>query len=56
MADAGFYSTVFETGLGGLELPHLMHAEVLGILMSGTLSTAVFALLTVGNARREQRE
>ncbi|MXO60641.1 acyl-CoA dehydrogenase [Altererythrobacter salegens] len=51
MAEAGMFSTVFPSEHGGLQLPHLVHAAALGILMSGNLSTASFPLLTVGNAR-----
>jgi alkylation response protein AidB-like acyl-CoA dehydrogenase len=51
MADAGLFSTVFDTDHGGLQLPHVAHMAALGILMSGNLATASFALLTVANAR-----
>lgn len=51
IAEAGLFSTVFEAEYGGLQLPHLVHASALGVLMSGNLATASFPLLTVANAR-----
>jgi alkylation response protein AidB-like acyl-CoA dehydrogenase len=50
MADAGLFSTIFDHRLGGLQLPHLVHIAVLGVLMSGNLATASFPLLTIANA------
>jgi len=51
IAEAGLFATVFDVEHGGLQLPHLVHVSALGVLMSGNLATASFALLTVGNAR-----
>ena len=51
MAAAGLFGTVFDARHGGLQLPHVVHSAALGILMAGNLSTASFALLTIGNAR-----
>lgn len=51
MADAGLFSTVFDLNYDGLQLPHVVHQCALGILMSGNLAAASFALLTVANAR-----
>ena len=51
MSEAGLFSTVFDAEHGGLQLPNLVHAATLGILMSGNLATASFVLLTGGNAR-----
>ena len=51
MAAAGLFGTVFDARHGGLQLPQVVHSAALGILMAGNLSTAAFALLTVGNAR-----
>ncbi len=51
IADAGLFSTVFDSEHGGLQLPHLVHSAASGVLMSGNLATASFPLLTVANAR-----
>jgi alkylation response protein AidB-like acyl-CoA dehydrogenase len=51
MAQAGFFSTVFEEARGGLQLPNLFHLSALGLLMAGNVGTASYVLLTVGNAR-----
>ncbi len=51
LAEAGLFSSVFDERLGGLQLPHLVHMTALGILMSATIATPSFLVLTVGNAR-----
>lgn len=50
IAEAGLFSTIFDQSLGGLQLPHVVHAALLGTLMSGNLATASFPLLTIANA------
>lgn len=51
MAENGFFATVFDEEQGGLQLPQLIHAAVLGLAMTGDVGTASYLLLTVGNAR-----
>jgi alkylation response protein AidB-like acyl-CoA dehydrogenase len=51
LGEAGFFASVFDEGSGGLQLPHVVHIAILGILMSATIATPSFLLLTVGNAR-----
>ena len=51
LAEAGLFASVFDERVGGVQLPHLVHMTVLGILMSATIATPSFLLLTVGNAR-----
>jgi alkylation response protein AidB-like acyl-CoA dehydrogenase len=51
MAQAGLFSSVFDEGYGGLQLPHLVHTAVMGMLTSGAIAPAAFLLLTIGNAR-----
>ncbi len=51
LGEAGFFACVFDEGSGGLQLPHVVHIAILGILMSATIATPSFLLLTVGNAR-----
>src|SRR5262245_60957679 len=46
IAQAGFFSSIFDRAHGGLQLPHVIHIAALGLLMSGNLSTASFPLLT----------
>jgi len=51
IAEAGIFGMVFDEEHGGLQLPHLVYAAAMGILMSANIGTASFLLLTVGNAR-----
>jgi alkylation response protein AidB-like acyl-CoA dehydrogenase len=51
MAENGLFGSVFDTELGGLQLPYLVHFAAMGLLMGGGLPTASFMLLTVANAR-----
>lgn len=51
LGESGLFSSVFDEEWGGLQLPHLVHITILGILMSATIATPSFLLLTVGNAR-----
>jgi alkylation response protein AidB-like acyl-CoA dehydrogenase len=51
IAEAGIFGAVFDEQLGGLQLPHLVYVAAMGLLMSGSISTASFMLLTVANAR-----
>lgn len=51
IAEAGFFSTVFDEARGGLRLPHALHAGAMGLLMAGNMGMASYVLLTVGNAR-----
>ncbi len=51
IAEAGFFSTVFDEARGGLQLPHAMHMGAMGLLMAGNMGTASYVLLTTGNAR-----
>jgi alkylation response protein AidB-like acyl-CoA dehydrogenase len=50
-AENGLFGSVFDSELGGLQLPYLVHFAAMGLLMSGGLPTASFMLLTVANAR-----
>ena len=51
IADAGIFGMVFDEDEGGLQLPHIVYAATMGVLMSANLGTASFLLLTVANAR-----
>jgi alkylation response protein AidB-like acyl-CoA dehydrogenase len=51
IAEAGLFSTVFDADYGGMQLPFVVHAAALGILMAGNVATASFPLLTMANAR-----
>ena len=51
LAEAGLFGSVFEENLGGLQLPYLVYIAAMGLLMSGSIATASFMLLTVANAR-----
>jgi len=51
LSEAGLFASVFDEALGGLQLPHSVYFATLGILMSATIATPSFMLLTVGNAR-----
>jgi alkylation response protein AidB-like acyl-CoA dehydrogenase len=51
LSEAGLFASVFDEALGGLQLPHTIYFATLGILMSATIATSSFMLLTVGNAR-----
>jgi alkylation response protein AidB-like acyl-CoA dehydrogenase len=51
MADAGFFSTVFDEARGGLQLPNTFHMGTFALLMAGNMGTASYVLLTTGNAR-----
>lgn len=50
-AENGFFATVFDEARGGLQLPNVVHATLLGLNMAGCVATASYILLTVGNAR-----
>lgn len=51
LAEYGFFASVFDEDVGGLQLPQVVHAAMLGINMAGCVATASYLLLTVGNAR-----
>lgn len=51
IADSGLFGSVFDEELGGLQLPNLVYIAAMGILMSATIATPSFMLLTVANAR-----
>ena len=51
IAEAGLFRAVFDEAMGGLQLPHLVYVSAMGLLMSGTIATPSFMLLTVANAR-----
>lgn len=51
IAESGIFGAVFGRELGGLELPNVVYAAALGMLMSGSIATSSYVLLTVANAR-----
>lgn len=51
VGEAGLFGAPFDTSLGGLQLPNVVHVACLGILMGGSISAASYLLLTVANAR-----
>jgi alkylation response protein AidB-like acyl-CoA dehydrogenase len=51
IAEMGVFSSVFDHELGGLQLPNTVYMAMMGLLMSGSIATSSFMLLTVGNAR-----
>jgi len=51
IAELGVFSSVLDHELGGLQLPNTVYMAMMGLLMSGSIATSSFMLLTVGNAR-----
>ena len=50
LAEAGLFATIFDEETGGMQLPYLAHAVVLGLQMAGSVGTAFYGMLTVSNA------
>ena len=51
LAEAGLFGMTADQASGGLQLPHLVYFASLGMLMSASVATASFMMLTVANAK-----
>ena len=49
-AEAGFFSTIFDEDIGGLQLPSIVSLFANGIFSCANLSISNYAILTIGNA------
>jgi alkylation response protein AidB-like acyl-CoA dehydrogenase len=49
--EAGLSAGPFDTELGGLQLPELVHAAVMANCMAANLATSAYPMLSIGNAR-----
>jgi alkylation response protein AidB-like acyl-CoA dehydrogenase len=50
-ADAGLSSAVFDTTVGGLQLPEVVYNAGLSYFMAANVATTAYAMLTIANAR-----
>ena len=50
-ADAGLSAAVFDTSVGGLQLPEVVCSAAMSYFMAANVSTTGYAMLTVANAR-----
>ena len=49
--DAGLNAGPFDAGLGGLQLPELVHAVVMAETMAANIAASAYPMLSIGNAR-----
>jgi len=49
--DAGLNAGPFDAGLGGMQLPELVHAAVMANAMAANLAASAYPMLSIGNAR-----
>ena len=50
-ADAGLLAAPFDSALGGMQLPELVHTASMALFMAANIATSAYPMLTIGNAR-----
>ncbi|MBV8588708.1 MAG: acyl-CoA dehydrogenase [Acetobacteraceae bacterium] len=50
-AEAGLLAAPFDSALGGMQLPELVHTASMAHFMAANIATSAYPMLTIGNAR-----